>query len=143
MKIEFWNINQSSTGMPDDTVRTEVTFVTNDEIDRDTLLDHIRIYDKSTAVHIDLGFYMSMKKFAAEDEKLHEFYRGKSPEQINEICDGIYDRIHELVGRHVRSPQVNWEYRKLSVGIEILRAYGIWWTPSTDNKKEEMKNENY
>lgn len=134
MKIENWIINQSSTGMLDNTIRTEVIFVTNDEIDRDTLLDHIRLYDKSTATPIDLRFYMSMKKFAAEDEELHDFYRGKSPEQIKEICDGIYDRIHELVGRHVRSPQVNWEYRKLSAGIEILRDYGIWWTPSTDNK---------
>jgi hypothetical protein len=79
-----------------------------------------------------------MKKFAEEDEKLHDFYRGKSPAQIKEICDGIYDRIHELVDRNVRSPQVNWEYRKLSVGIEFLRSYGIWWTPST---KEEIHHE--
>lgn len=91
---------------------------------------------------IERGFYLRMKKFADEDEKLHDFYRGKSPSQIFLICNGIYDRIHELVGRNVRSPQVNWEYRKLSVGIEILRDYGIWWTPSTDNTKEEMKDEN-
>lgn len=142
MKIENWIINQSSTGMPDDTVRTEVTFVTNDEIDRGTLLDHIRLYDRSMAVPIDLDFYLRMKKFADEDEKLHDFYCGKRPSQIKEICDGIYDRIHELVGRNIRSPQVNWEYRKLLVGIEILRAYGIWWTPSTDNKEEDT-NENY
>ena len=136
MKIEFWNINQSSTGMSDDTVRTEVSFVTNDAIDRNTLLDHIKLYDRSTAVSIDMKFYLRMKKFAEDDEKLHDFYRGKSPEQIKEICDGIYDRIHELVGRNVRSPQVNWEYRKLSVGIEILRTYNIWWTPPTKEVEE-------
>lgn len=129
MKIENWCINQSSTGMLDNPVRTEVSFVTNDDIDRDTLLEHIKIYDKSKTEPIDMDFYFRMKKFANEDEKLHDFYRGRSPEQIKEICDGIYDKIHELVGRNVRSPQVNWEYRKLSVGIEILRAYNIWWTP--------------
>lgn len=133
MKIEFWNINQSSTGMLDNPVRTEVTFVTNDDIDRDTLLEHIKNYDKSTTESIDMDLYRRMKKFTEEDEKLHDFYRGRRPEQIKEVCDGIYERIHELVGDNVRSPQVNWEYRKLSVGIEILRAYGIWWAP-TDEK---------
>ena len=136
MKIEFWNINQSSTGMSDDTVRTEVSFVTNDAIDHNTLLDHIKLYDRSTAVPFDMKFYLRMKKFAEDDEKLHDFYRARSPEQIKEICDGIYDRIHELVGRNVRSPQVNWEYRKLSVGIEILRTYNIWWTPPTKEVEE-------
>ena len=115
--------------MLDNPVRTEVSFVTNDDVDRDTLLDHIKLYDRSTSTPIDLDFYQRMKKIAEEDEKLHDFYRGRSPEQIKEICDGIYDRIHELVGRNVRSPQVDWDYRKLSVGIEILRAYNIWWTP--------------
>ena len=141
MKIEFWNINQSSTGMPDDTVRTEVSFVTNDAIDRNTLLDHIKLYDRSTAEPIDMKFYLRMKKFAEDDEKLHDFYRGRSPEQIKEICDGIYDRIHELVRRNIRSPQVNWEYRKLSVGIEILRSYGIWWTPSVAKEVENNNGE--
>ena len=129
MKIEFWNINQSSTGMLDNPIRTEVSFVTNDDVDRDALLEHIKLYDRSTSTPIDLDFYRRMKKIAEEDENLHDFYRGRSPEQIKEICDGIYDRIHELVGRNVRSPQVDWDYRKLSVGIEILRAYNIWWTP--------------
>lgn len=132
MKIELWCFNQSSTGMLDNPVRTEVSFVTNDDVDRDTLLEHIKLYDRSTATPIDLDLYRRMKKFAEEDEKLHDFYRGRSPEQIKEICDGIYERIHELVGSNVRSPQVNWEYRKLSVGIEILRAYNIWWTPSIE-----------
>lgn len=141
MKIENWIVHQSSPEMLDNTVRTEVTFVTNDEIDRDTLLDHIRLYDRSMAVPIDLGFYLRMKKFADEDEKIHDFYRGRSPEQIKEICDGIYDRIHEHIRHNNRSPLVNWEWRKLSVGIEILRAYGVWWTPSTDNKKEETNED--
>ena len=143
MKIEFWNINQSSTGMPDDTVRTEVSFVTNDAIDRNTLLDHIKLYDRSTAEPIDMKFYLRMKKFAEDDEKLHDFYRGRSPEQIKKICDGIYDRIHELVGRNIRSPRVNWKYRKLSVGIEILRSYGIWWTPLTKEENNNGKTENH
>lgn len=137
MKIESWNIRQSSTGMLDFAVRTEVSFVTNDDIDRDTLLEHLKLYDGSTTESINLEFYLRMKKFAEEDEKIHDFYRGRSPEQIQEICDGIYDRIHELVGRNVRSPQVDWDYRKLSVGIEILRAYNIWWVPPT---KEENNN---
>lgn len=47
MKIECWNINQSSEG------RTEFSFVTYDKIDRDTFLDLIRLYDKSTAVPND------------------------------------------------------------------------------------------
>ena len=137
MKIENWCFNQSSTGMLDNPVRTEVSFVTYDDIDRDTLLEHIKLYDRSIAEPIDLDLYRRLKKFAEEDERLHDFYRGRSPEQIKEICDGIYDRIHELVGRNVRSPQVNWDYRKLSVGIEILRAYNIWWTPSKNNSNEE------
>ena len=145
MKIELWCFNQSSTGMLDNPVRTEVSFVTNDNVDRDTLLEHIKLYDGSTETPIDLDFYRRMKKFAEEDEKLHDFYRGRSPEQIKEICDGIYDRIHELVGRNVRSPQVDWDYRKLSVGIEILRAYNIWWVPPTkeenNNGEEETKDE--
>lgn len=132
MKIESWHVSQSSTvSLLENSVKTEVSFVTNDDIDRDTLLEHIKLYDKSATEPIDRAFYFRMKKFAYEDEKLHDFYRGRSPEQIKEICDEIYDRIHELVERNVRSPQVNWEYRKLSVGIEILRAYNIWWTPST------------
>lgn len=139
MKIENWCFNQSSTGMLDNPVRTEVSFVTNDNIDRKTLLEYIKRYDNLRTGSIDTDFYFRMKKFAAEDEKLHDFYRGKSPAQIKEICDGIYDRIHDLVGNNIRSPQVNWEYRKLSVGIEILRAYNIWWTPSTD--KETMRDE--
>ena len=134
MKIENWCINQSSTGMLDSPVRTEVSFVTNDYIDRVSLLEHIKLYDGSTETPIDLDFYRRMKKFAEEDEKLHDFYRGRSPEQIKEICDGIYEKIHKRVERNVRSPQVNWEYRKLSVGIEILRSYNIWWTPQTDEK---------
>ena len=129
MKIELWCFNQSSTGMLDKPVRTEVSFVTNDDIDRDTLLEHLKLYDRSITEPIDLDFYRRMKKFADEDEKLHDFYRGRSPEQIKEICDEIYDRIHELVGHNIRSPQVNWDYRKLSVGIEFLRSYGIWWAP--------------
>lgn len=129
MKIENWCINQSSAGMRGTPVRTEVSFVTNDDIDRDTFLEHIKLYDGTTATPIDLDFYRRMKKFAEDDEKLHDFYRGRRPEQIEVICNTIYDRIHELVGRNVRSPQVDWEYRKLSVGIEILRAYNIWWTP--------------
>lgn len=145
MKIENWCINQSSAGLLDTPVRTEVTFVTNDDIDRDTLLEHLKLYDGSTAEPIDMNFYFRMKKFAAEDEKLHELYRRRSPEQIKEICDGIYDRIHELVGRNVRSPQVDWDYRKLSVGIEILRAYNIWWAPPTkeenNNGEEDKKDE--
>ena len=136
MKIENWCFNQSSTGMLDNPVRTEVSFVTNDDVDRDTLLEHIKLYDRSIAEPIDLDLYRRMKKFAEEDERLHDFYRGRSPEQIKEICNEIYDRIHELVGRNVRSPQVNWEYRKLSVGIEILRSYNIWWTPPTKEVEE-------
>lgn len=136
MKIEIWCFNQSSTGMLDNPVRTEVSFVTNDDVDRDTLLEHIKLYDRSIAEPIDLDLYRRMKKFAEEDERLHDFYRGRSPEQIKEICDGIYEKIHELVGRNVRSPQVNWEYRKLSVGIEILRSYNIWWTPPTKEAEE-------
>ena len=134
MKIELWCFNQSSTGMLDNPVRTEVSFVTNDNVDRDTLLEHIKLYDGSTETPIDLDFYRRMKKFAEEDEKLHDFYRGRSPEQIKEICDGIYEKIHKRVEHNVRSPQVNWEYRKLSVGIEILRSYNIWWTPQTAEK---------
>ena len=141
MKIELWCINQSSTGMLDNPVRTEVSFVTNDDIDRDTLLEHIKLYDKSTTVPFDLDFYLRMKKSAEKDEKLHDFYRGRSPEQIKEICDGIYDRIHELAGRNIRSPQVNWDYRKLSVGIEILRAYNIWWTPSKNNSIQTIEED--
>lgn len=141
MKIELWCFNQSSTGMLDNPVRTEVSFVTNDDVDRDTLLEHIKLYDRSTATPIDLDLYRRMKKFAEEDEKLHDFYRGKSPEQIKEICDGIYERIHELVGSNIRSPQVNWEYRKLSVGIEILRAYNIWWTPSKNNSIQPIEED--
>lgn len=137
MKIELWCFNQSSTGMLDNPARTEVSFVTNDDVDRDTLLEHIKLYDRSTATPIDLDLYRRMKKFAEEDEKLHDFYRGKSPAQIRKICDGIYDIIHELVGSNIRSPQVNWEYRKLSVGIEILRAYNIWWTPPELSEENE------
>lgn len=134
MKIENWRINQSSTGMLDTPVRTEVSFVTNDDIDRESFFEYIKLYDKSTAAPFDADFYWRMKKFAEDDEKLHDFYRGRSPEQIKEVCDGIYARIHELVGRNVRSPQVRWEYRKLSVGIEILREYNIWWAPPTEEK---------
>ena len=141
MKIELWCFNQSSTGMLDNPVRTEVSFVTNEDIDRDTLFEYIKLYDNSTTELIDMDFYWRMKKFAEEDEKLHDFYRGKSPEQIKEICDEIYDRIHELVGRNVRSPQVNLVYRKLSVGIEILRSYGIWWTPSVAKEAEKHDSE--
>jgi len=137
MKIELWCINQSSTGMLDNPVRTEVSFVTNDDIDRDTLLEHIKLYDGSATEPIDMDFYFRMKKFTAEDEKLHDFYRGRSPEQIQKICDELYEKIHELVGSNIRSSQVNWEYRKLSIGIEILRAYNIWWTPSKNNSIEE------
>ena len=141
MKIENWCFNQSSTGMLDKPVRTEVSFVTNDDIDRDKLLEHIKLYDGSTTEPIDMDFYFRMKKFAEDDEKLHDFYRGRSPEQIKEICDEIYDRIHELVRRYVRSPQVNWEYRKLSVGIEFLRAYNIWWTPSKNNSIQTIEED--
>ena len=141
MKIENWCINQSSTGMLDNPVRTEVSFVTNDDVDRNTLLEHIKLYDKSTTVPFDLDFYLRMKKSAEDDEKLHDFYRGRSPEQIKEICDGIYDRIHELAGRNIRSPEVNWDYRKLSVGIEILRAYNIWWTPSKNNSIQTIEED--
>jgi hypothetical protein len=144
MKIENWCFNQSSTGMLDKPVRTEVSFVTNDDVDRNKLLEHIKLYDGSTTELIDADFYWRMKKFAEDDEKLHDFYRGRRPDQIKEVCDGIYERIHELVGRNVRSPQVNWEYRKLSVGIEILREYNIWWTPPTkdeNNTGEEDKND--
>ncbi len=141
MKIENWCFNQSSTGMLDKPVRTEVSFVTNDDVDRNTLLEHIKLYDRSIAEPIDLDFYRRMKKSAEEDEKLHDFYRGRSPEQIKEICDGIYERIHELVGRNVRSPQVDWDYRKLSVGIEILRAYNIWWAPSKNNSIQTIEED--
>lgn len=145
MKIENWRINQSSTGMLDKPVKTEVSFVTNDDIESETFFEYIKLYDKSAAEPIDPYFYQRMKKFADEDERLHDFYRGKSLEQIKEICDGIYDRIHELVGRNVRSPQVDWDYRKLSVGIEILRSYNIWWVPPTkeenNNDEEETKDE--
>ena len=82
MKIELWCFNQSSTGMLDKPVRTEVSFVTNDDVDRNTLLEHIKLYDTTTTELIDTDFYWRMKKFAEEDEKLHDFYRGKSPEQI-------------------------------------------------------------
>ncbi len=141
MKIENWCFSQSSTGMLDKPVRTEVSFVTNDDVDRNTLLEHIKLYDRSIAEPIDLDFYRRMKKSAEEDEKLHDFYRGRSPEQIKEICDGIYERIHELVGRNVRSPQVDWDYRKLSVGIEILRAYNIWWAPSKNNSIQTIEED--
>lgn len=141
MKIENWCFNQSSTGMLDNPVRTEVSFVTNDDIDRVTLLEHIKLYDKTTAIPFDPDFYLRMKKFAEEDEKLHDFYRGMRPEQIEVMCDTIYDRIHELVGRNVRSPQVNWDYRKLSVGIEILRAYNIWWTPSKNDSIQTIEED--
>jgi hypothetical protein len=134
MKIENWCFNQSSTGMLDNPVRTEVSFVTNDDVDRDTLLEHIKLYDKSMAEPIDLDLYRRMKKFAEEDERLHDFYRGRNPRQIMGICDGIYEKIHEFVGS--RSPQVTWEYRKLFVGIEILRSYNIWWTPPTKEVEE-------
>lgn len=127
MKIESWNINQSSTG------RTEFTFATYDEIDHDTILEYLKLYDKSTAP-IDLDFYLRMKKFAKEDEELHEFYTGKSPVQISEICDEIYNKIHKFVEHNVRSKQINWNYRQLTTGIEILRAYNIWWTPPTEEK---------
>lgn len=139
MKLENWCFNQSSTGMLNNPVRTEVSFVTNDDVDRDALLDHIKLYDRSSAEPndrssaepIDLQFYLCMKRRAEEDEKIQDFYRGKSPEQIKEICDGIYDRIHVMIAvcDINRSPQVRWEYRKLSAGIEILRDYGIWWAP--------------
>ena len=144
MKIENWCFNQSSTGMLDKPVRTEVSFVTNDDVDRNKLLEHIKLYDGSTTELIDADFYWRMKKFAEDDEKLHDFYRGRRPDQIKEVCDGIYERIHEPVGRNVRSPQVDWDYRKLSVGIEILRAYNIWWTPPTkdeNNTGEEDKKD--
>ena len=134
MKIENWQINQSSTGMLDKSVRTEISIVTTDDIDRETFLEHIKLYDKSAAEPIDPHFYQRMKKFADEDEKLHDFYRGRHPEQIKKVCDEIYEKIHKLVGSNIRSPQVNWEYRKLSVGIEILRGYNIWWTPPTEEK---------
>lgn len=141
MKLENWCFNQSSTGILDKPVRTEVSFVTNDDVDRDTLLDHIKLYDRTASTPIDLDLYRRMKKFAEDDEKLHDFYRGRSPEQIKEICDGIYDRIHELVGRNVRSPQVDWDYRKLSVGIEILRSYNIWWTPSKNDSIQTIEED--
>lgn len=134
MKIENWHINQSSTGMLDKPVRTEISIVTTDDIDRETFLEHIKLYDKSLAESIDPYVYQRMKKFADDDEKLHDFYRGRNPEQIKEVCDEIYEKIHKFVGRNIRSPQVNWEYRKLSVGIEILREYNIWWTPPTEEK---------
>ena len=144
MKIENWHINQSSTGMLDKPVKTEISIVTTDDIDRETFLEHIKLYDKSVAESIDPYVYQRMKKFADDDEKLHDFYRGRNPEQIKEVCDEIYEKIHKLVGRNIRSPQVNWEYRKLSVGIEILREYNIWWTPPTkdeNNTGEEDKKD--
>ena len=139
MKIEGWSIHQTKTGteISDNTVRTEFSFVTNDDIDRDTFLDHIRLYDKSTTEPFDLDFYLSMKKFAEEDKELHEFYTGKSPSQIKEICDEIYHRIHKFLEQYKRSPQINWEYRKLNTGIEILRVYNIWWTPPVESKEVE------
>ena len=141
MKIEGWRINQSSIGkeMFDNTARTEVSFVTDDEIDRDTLLNYIRLYDKSTAtpIDIDLGFYQSMKKFAEEDEKLYKFYDGKSPSQIKEICDEIYNRIHKFLEHNMKSPQINWKYRQFTTGIDILRAYNIWWTPPSNQMKNK------
>lgn len=134
MKIENWCISQSSTGMLDKPVRTEVSFVTNDDIDSETFFEYIKLYDKSAAEPIDPYFYQRMKKFADEDERLHDFYRGRRPDQIKEVCDEIYEKIHKLVGTNIRSPQTRWEYRKLSVGIEILREYNIWWTPPTEEK---------
>ncbi len=129
MKIECWNINQSSEG------RTEFSFVTYDKIDRDTFLDHIKLYDKSTTEPFDLRFYLSMKKFAEEDEKLYKFYDGKSPSQIKEICDEIYNRIHKFLEHNMKSQQINWKYRQLTTGIDILRAYNIWWTPPSNQMK--------
>ena len=66
MKIELWCFNQSSTGMLDKPVRTEVSFVTNDDVDRNTLLEHIKLYDTTTTELIDTDFYWRMKKFAEE-----------------------------------------------------------------------------
>ena len=107
---------------------TQVSVSTYDDIDAKKLIEWIKAYNPE----LDLDEYKTLIKAKEEDVKHHDFFRGRSPEQIVQCCNDLYDAIQR------EKPGSVYNRKRLKVGIEILQGYNIFWTPPRNNSMQTI-----
>lgn len=128
MKLENWDVHQTESVENDGSIITQVSVFTYDDIDPRKLIEWIKSYDPE----FDLDEYKTLIKAKEEDIKHHDFFRGRSPEQIVQCCNDLYDAIQR------EKPGSVYNRKRLKVGIEILQGYNIFWTPPRNNSMQTI-----
>lgn len=131
MKIESWSIAQRS-GMIHGQTTTDITITTHDQlVNNKSFIDYVQAYDpKCEDLNFDMEEYRQLKAEKAEREKIQDSFRGMSPDSIVEECTKIWDQLKTVLESKVNTPEYRYNSKRLSIGIEILRIYGYWWTPA-------------
>ncbi len=128
MKLENWNVHQTESVANEGSIITQVSVWTYDDIDARKLIEWIKAYNPE----FDLDEYNTLIKAKEEDIKLHDFFRGRSPEQIVQCCNDLYEAIQR------EKPGNVYNRKRLKVGIEILQGYNIFWTPPKNNSLQTI-----
>ena len=123
MKIRNWEIKQESTPVHNE-VLTQILVVTADHVaNTKALLEYLEAYDPACMSMSDNGTFAELLRAKEESEKLHEYFRGFTPEQIVEVCNELYAKQ-----RKPSYEQSIVDRKRFSVGLDILRKYNIYWT---------------
>ena len=124
MNIKGWEIKQEST-MIHGQVSTQILVVTHDHIaNAKALLTYLEAYDPASTDPSDVGECAELRRAKEENEKLHTYFRGFTPEQIVEECNELYAKQSKP---HYEQSIV--DRKRFVVGLDILRKYNIYWTP--------------
>lgn len=130
MKIDGWEIKQESSVMIHDRVSTQILVVTHDNIaNTKALLSYLEAYDPASTDPSDASECAELRRAKEENEKLYEYFRGFTPEQIVEECNELYAKQSKP-----SYEQSIVDRKRFIVGLDILRKYNIYWTPP---KKED------
>ena len=130
MKLESWSIAQRSTMIHGQTT-TDITLATHDELaNNKSFIEYIQAYDpECTDSKFDMDEYHQLKAEKAEREKLQDSFRMYHPEQIVNECDRLWSQLTTVLESNFNTPEYKFKSKLLYYGIELLRAFGYWWTP--------------
>ena len=124
MKVRNWEIKQESTLVHGE-VSTQILVVTHDHIaNTKALLEYLEAYDPTCMSMSDNSTFAELRRAKEEDEKLHAYFRGFTPEQIVEECNELYAKQSKP-----SYEQSIVDRKRFIVGLDILRKYNIFWTP--------------
>jgi hypothetical protein len=74
--------------------------------------------------------YRQLKAEKAERAKIRSAFDGMyHPEQIVNKCDWLWSQLTTVLESNFNTPEYKFKSKLLYYGIELLRAFGYWWTP--------------